>query len=199
VWPNGRRPDAERHDRQSQPPGSAPRRLPGGSSSGRLEMNGTQTTSTSFFNDIPHPELAPAESPRRLATSFVHPDEVVSGFRLTQAEKREILASWASDVRAVPDAPALRQLDNGAIVRVHDALRALKSLNNGENPEHTTFDPFRTFAGLRIRLPTRLKSVLRRSWPDDDVSSPCPAMIVGPLGGPLSGGEAVDLGLALAA
>jgi len=167
--------------------------------SGRLEMNGTQTTGTSFFNDIPRPELAPAESPRRPAISFVHPDEVVSGFRLTRAEKREILASWASNVRAVPDAPALRQLDNGAIVRVHNALRALKSLNNGESPEHTTFDPFRTFAGLRIRFPTRLKSVLRRSWPDDDASSPCPAMIVGPLGGPLSGGEAVDLGLALAA
>lgn len=61
-------------------------------------MNGTQVTETSSFNDILRPKLAPAESPRRPATGFMHPDEVVSDLRLTQAEKREILASWASDV-----------------------------------------------------------------------------------------------------
>ncbi len=130
----------------------------------------------------------------------MHPNEVASDPQLTQAEKREVLASWASDVRAVPDAPALRQLDNGAVVRVDDILRALKSLNDGAGPEQTTFGPFRPFAGLRIRFPTRLKSALRRSWSDDDDDPPpCPAMIGGPLGGPLSNGETADLDLALAA
>lgn len=162
-------------------------------------MNGTQITGTSFFNDVSRPELTPAESPRRPATGFMHPNEVVSDLWLTQAEKREILASWASDVRAVPDAPALRQLNNGAVVRVDDVLRALKSLNEGETSEHTTFEPFRPFPGLRIRLPVRLRSALWRGWPDDDDPPPCPAMVAGPLGGPLSGGGMADLGLALAA
>lgn len=162
-------------------------------------MDGRQITGISFFNDISHPELPPAESPQRLATGFMHPDEVVSDLRLTHAEKREILASWASDVHAVPDAPALRQLDNGAVVRIDDVLRALKSLNEGEASEHTTFDPFRSFAGLRIRLPLWLRLPPRRGWPDDDDPPPCPATIAGPLGGPLSGGETADLGLALAA
>jgi len=163
-------------------------------------MNGTQITSTSFFNDISRPEPAPAESPQCPATSFMHPDEVVCDFRLTQAEKREVLASWASDVRAVPNAPALRQLDNGAVVRVDDVLRALKSLNDSEAFEHTTINPFRPFAGLRIRLPTRLKSALWRRWPDDDDDPPpCPATIIRPLGGPLSSGETANPDLALAA
>jgi len=33
---------------------------------------------------------------------------------LSHAARRVILASWASDVRAVEDAPWLRRLDNGA-------------------------------------------------------------------------------------
>ena len=162
-------------------------------------MNGRQTTDISFPNDISHPELAPAESSQRFATGFMHPDEVVGDLQLTHAEKREVLASWASDMRAVPDVPTLRQLDNGAVVRIDDVLRALKSLNEGEASEHTTFDPFRSFAGLRTRLPLRLKLPLRRGWPDDDDPPPCPATIAGPLGGPLSDGETADPGLALAA
>ncbi len=161
-------------------------------------MNGTQITGTSFSDDISRPELTLAESPRHPATGFMHPDELVSDPRLTHAEKREVLASWASDARAVPDAPALRQLDNGAVVRIDDVLRALRSLNEDEASEHTTFDPFRSFAGLRIRLPLRLRLPLRRGRHDDDDPPPCPAMVVGPLGGPPSGGETADLGLALA-
>ena len=162
-------------------------------------MNGRQTTGTSFFDDSSRPELPLAESPQRLATAFIHPDEVASDLRLTHAEKRELLASWAFDVRAVPDAPALRQLDNGAVVRIDDVLRALKSLNEGEASEHTAFGPFRSFVGLRIRLPLRLRLPPRRGWPDDDDPLPCPVTIAGPFGSPLSGGETADPGLALAA
>ncbi len=162
-------------------------------------MHGRQTTDISLFNNISHPELAPAESSQRLATGFMHPDEVVGNLQLTHAEKREILASWASDMRAVPDVPALRQLDDGAVVRIDDVLQALKSLNEDEASEHTTFDPSRSFADRRIRLPLRLKLPLQRGWPDDDDDPPpCPATIAGPLGGPLSGGETADPGLALA-
>lgn len=92
----------------------------------------------------------------------------------------------------------MRQLDNGAVVRIDDILRALNAVNDDQDSEQTTFDPFPSFAGLRIRLPLRLRLPLRRGWPDDDDPPPCPAMIVGPLGGPLSGGETADPGLALA-
>ena len=163
-------------------------------------MNGRQITGTDFSNDISRPEPAPTEGLPRPTTGFMHPNEVVSDLRLTQAEKRAVLASWASDVRAVPDAPSLRQLDNGAVVRVGDILRALQSLDDGDDIDRATANPFRPFAGLRVRLPTRLKSALRRSWSDDDDDPPpCPAAIIVPRGGPLSSGATADLGLALAA
>lgn len=111
-------------------------------------MNGTQITGTSFFNDISRPELTPAENPRRPATGLMHPNKVASDLWLTQAEKREILASWASDVRAVPDAPALRQLDNGAVVRIDDVLRALKSLNVTTHPLLGIL----TIGGMKVQL-----------------------------------------------
>jgi len=125
-------------------------------------MNGTQITRTGFTDDISYAELGAAGSPRSPARSFMHPDEVVSDLRLTQAEKREILACWASDVHAVANAPALRQLDNGAVVRVDDILQALKSVNDGEDSKQTTFDPFRSFAGLRTRPPARPRLHLQR-------------------------------------
>lgn len=162
-------------------------------------MNGTETTDIDLFNDISCVEPALTERSRRFAAGLMHPEDVVGDLRLTQAEKREILASWASDVRAVPDAPVLRQLDNGAVVRVDDVLRALKSLDDGEDPAGATFASFRTFAGLRTRFPARLRSVLRRNPSDDDDDPPpCPAAIIRPLRGPLSGGGTVDVGLALA-
>lgn len=163
-------------------------------------MNEIQTTEASCFNNVSRLAFMPIEDPPRPAMSFMHPDDVVADLRLTPAEKREILASWASDARAVPDAPALRQSDNGAVVRVNDVLGALKSLNEGEASEHTAPDPFWSLAGLSTRLPRRLRLPLRRRWPDDDDDPPpCPATIAGPRGGPLFGGATADPGLALAA
>ena len=54
-----------------------------------------------------------APSPDWLAgpASFHHPSEVLANPDLTVAERRAILASWASDARAVEDAPQLRQLE----------------------------------------------------------------------------------------
>lgn len=163
-------------------------------------MNETQITGASFFNNVSRPELVPDEAPRHPATGFMHPDEVVADLWLTHAEKREILASWASDARAVPDAPALRQLDNGAVVRVDNVLLALNSLDEGEASEHTTFNPFRPLVGLHTRLPRRPRLPSGRRWSDDDDDPPpCPATIAGPLCGPLFGGAIADPSLALAA
>ncbi len=167
-------------------------------------MNGRQITGNNFpanhAGDSLRPEPAPVEVLSRTPTGFMHPSEVVSDLQLTQAEKREVLASWASDARAVPDAPSLRQLGNGAVVRVDDILRALQLLDDGKVFEHATPGPLRRFAGVHVRLPTRLKSALRRNWSDDDDDPPpCPATIIGPLGGPLSGAGTADASLALAA
>jgi hypothetical protein len=46
----------------------------------------------------------------RPAVGFTIPDDVVKDPHLTLAEKRTILASWASDASAVQDEPALRWL-----------------------------------------------------------------------------------------
>ena len=47
----------------------------------------------------------------------------------TLTEKRAILASWASDACAVEAAPALRQPDDGQVVRFDDVMDALKELD----------------------------------------------------------------------
>jgi hypothetical protein len=43
-------------------------------------------------------------------TVFEHPKDVVTHPALTMAEKRAILASWASDASAIASCPALRAL-----------------------------------------------------------------------------------------
>src|SRR5215210_4003745 len=61
---------------------------------------------------------------------FSHPAEVVRHSGLTRAEKRAILASWASDACAVEAAPALRRLPGASEpVRVDDVLTALRALD----------------------------------------------------------------------
>ena len=43
--------------------------------------------------------------------------------------KRALLASWASDARAVTNAPALRRLDDGTAIEIDVILDALKRLD----------------------------------------------------------------------
>jgi len=155
------------------------------------EMSGTQAHETHLLHE------APEKSPDA-AKNFFHPNEVVEDLLLTRTEKREILASWASDLHAVPDAPALRQLENGAVIRLDAILTALQSLDD-ETSDRTVPEQFQTFP-RRLRVAARLKSALRRRWSDDDDDNPppCPAVITRPPGGPVRGGAVVDLGLALA-
>jgi hypothetical protein len=62
--------------------------------------------------------------------AFADPSEVVDDPDLTLAEKRAILASWASDAQAARDGPALRQIPTtGRIVPIDDILAALRSLD----------------------------------------------------------------------
>src|SRR3954451_4576491 len=69
-------------------------------------------------------------------TVFNHPRDVISHPTLTLAEKRAILASWASDASAIASCPALRAPD-GLIfpVSIDDILEALCALD-GSGPRH---------------------------------------------------------------
>ena len=64
-------------------------------------------------------------------TVFDHPRDVVADTTLTLAEKRAILASWASDAAAVTSNPALRELaGTRRIVTIDEILEALTMLDH---------------------------------------------------------------------
>ena len=70
------------------------------------------------------------------ATTFDHPNEVVAHPHLSIAEKRAILASWASDASAIASCPALRAPPGlRAPVTINEILEALRELDGSpRNP-----------------------------------------------------------------
>lgn len=91
-----------------------------------------------------------------LAATFSHPDEVRSSPVLTAADKRCVLAAWASDAFAVENNPWLRQLPGAPdAVPLKDILRALRRLDDeddgppplkGGAAQHAALPPTRTMA-----------------------------------------------------
>jgi hypothetical protein len=76
------------------------------------------------FNSLLHP-----------GTAFEHPRDVVAHPGLTLAEKRAILASWASDASAIASCPSLRAPEGlKAPVTIDEILEALCALDEG--PRH---------------------------------------------------------------
>jgi hypothetical protein len=66
---------------------------------------------------------------------FDHPKDVLADAGLSRAEKRAILASWASDAAAVASCPSLRAVPGaGTVVSIDDILEALSDLDQG--PRH---------------------------------------------------------------
>ncbi len=78
-----------------------------------------------------------------------HPDDVLNDPEMSKAEKRAILAFWASDANAMEDHPALRKLNNGAIIRVDDILRAMCSLDDDDDDP----PPSPAAAAIPVRQP----------------------------------------------
>jgi len=109
---------------------------------------------------------------------FADLDEVLNDDELTRAEKREVLAAWASDAHAVENAPGLRQLESGAVVSVDAVLAALRLLD-ADSPGARPASPHRTERHNRRMTAdlARWRTVLtRRSRRDhDDDPPPCPA------------------------
>jgi hypothetical protein len=67
--------------------------------------------------------------------AFDHPRDVVSDPGLSLAEKRAILASWASDASAIASCPALRAPEGlKAPVSIDEILEALCDLDGGPRP-----------------------------------------------------------------
>ncbi len=67
------------------------------------------------------------------AQAFSHPSEVLADPDLTRAEKRAILASWASDACALEAAPEPREAPHGPIVRFDDIMDALRALDREDS------------------------------------------------------------------
>lgn len=88
---------------------------------------------------VPHPASLRALSvdgqPTVPASAYATPREVMEDTGLSRAEKREILAFWASDACAVDSRPTLRQPPGAAVpVRYDDIMRALRELD-GLDPD----------------------------------------------------------------
>jgi hypothetical protein len=67
---------------------------------------------------------------------FDHPCDVLADATLSRAEKRAILASWASDAAAVSSCPSLRAVPGARrAVSIDEILEALSSLDTSpRNP-----------------------------------------------------------------
>lgn len=86
------------------------------------------------------------------------PGDVVSDARLSVAEKRAILSSWASDMYAVESNPALREIPGIASpMQLKDILAALRELDGDIDP------PPRGGAVMRVWRPTVVDAVARAS------------------------------------
>jgi hypothetical protein len=109
--------------------------------------------------------------------SVCHPDEIVDRAGMTVETKRAVLAAWASDAHAVEGAPALRQLDSGAVVRVDDILSALRRLDRlaSDRRPPKAGPPGKARRGARRRI----RPWTFRSRRDDDEGPPPGAPAVG--------------------
>jgi hypothetical protein len=75
------------------------------------------------------------------AAHYHSPDEVLGDPRLSDAEKRIILSSWASDMFAVESCPGLRDVPGmGHALRLADILAALRRLDGDDEPPREQFD-----------------------------------------------------------
>jgi hypothetical protein len=69
------------------------------------------------------------------ASHYETPDAVLADSRLSVAEKRLVLSSWASDMYAVEAAPDLREIPGIARrLRLSDILGALRQLDQEDEP-----------------------------------------------------------------
>jgi hypothetical protein len=128
------------------------------------------------MTNFPNETSLPIERPAMGATVFSHPDDVRDDPQLSRSEKRELLASWASDANAVPHLPALRQLPNGSIVKLDDILAALKALDEQGDRTLGRSPLWQKSIKHQRRVSPRRWFQYGRRPDDDDDPPPCPAL-----------------------
>ena len=115
-------------------------------------------------------------------TVFRRPYEVLADPEMSREEKRALLASWASDARAVSGLPSMRQLEDGSLIEVDEILHALNALDAASDPGPLTTRLWRTPPQRRSRpsLRNRARIMRRRRRDDDDDPPPSPVMAAVP-------------------
>jgi hypothetical protein len=96
------------------------------------------------------------------AQAFALPADVVNDSDLTLAEKRAILASWASDACAVEAVPTLRHPPGAPLVRFDDIMDAIRALDRQAGAA------YRPRPHYRRVLEQRVPGVFGRKAPRDD-------------------------------
>jgi len=92
------------------------------------------------------------------AAHYHSPNEVLGDPQLSDAEKRIILSSWASDMFAVESCPGLRDIPGmGHALRLADILAALRQLDGDDEPPREPVDR-RWWRLRRAAEPRRLSS-----------------------------------------
>jgi hypothetical protein len=92
------------------------------------------------------------------AAHYHSPDEVLGDPQLSDAEKRIILSSWASDMFAVESCPGLRDIPGmGHALRLADILAALRQLDGDDGPSREQIDR-RWWRPRRATEPRRFSS-----------------------------------------
>ena len=111
---------------------------------------------------------------------FRHPREVLAHPLLSKAEKRAILASWASDACALENAPGLRCLSGCRVepVPVDSVLAALAELDRDAPRGSGPRPPRRPSPRRRSRPAWTIGWRPGRRNDDDDDPPPCPATIM---------------------
>ncbi|MGX5829903.1 hypothetical protein [Mesorhizobium sp. 43Arga] len=119
---------------------------------------------------------------------FQRPDEILNDPAMSRAQKRALLASWASNARAAWR-PSMRQLEDRSRIEVDEILQALKALDADicASTSQQTPGQSRRPAQRRARLsfPHSARIVRHRRRDDDDDPPPCPVFAAVP---PRTGG-----------
>jgi hypothetical protein len=92
---------------------------------------------------------------------------------MTIDEKQGLLASWASDARAVPNHPALRRLDDGRGVEIDDILDELKRVDGSLSSRGSTREG--EWYRPRCQVSPSRRASRDLNGPDDDPTTPAPA------------------------
>lgn len=120
-------------------------------------------------DDLDHPPHDQA-----LIAGLQHPLDVLETAGLSKDEKRALLATWASDERAVLGAPTLRQLDNGAVVTLASIIAALKQLDGYAAVPSISFATSSDRRRNKLLTDWRLRARARGRRRDDDGDKPPP-------------------------